>query len=95
MSHIYKGDVPQDRYSSRTRLPERSVPHRKHRVSQAQDVPQDALIRLVKEVRLAALRVDMRMRTEEWRERTNDIPPHEHLRLWIAEEPTHVSCKRV
>lgn len=46
---------------------------------------------LVKKIRFAAFAIQMCVRAEERRERTDPVPAHEHLRIGIAEETTDVS----
>jgi hypothetical protein len=46
---------------------------------------------LIEEIRFPALAIQVRMRAEEWREGTDPIPAHEHLRLGIAKEAANVS----
>ena len=84
----------QDRQARNARLAERRVPHGEHGVPQAKDVAHDALVRIVEEVRLAALRVDVRVCPHERREDRDSIPSHEHLRLGVAEEASEVGCAR-
>lgn len=80
----------QDGQPSHARLAERGVPDREHSVAETEHVAHDALVRLIEEVGLAALGVDVGVRAQEGREDPDCVPPHEHLGLRVAEEATNV-----
>ncbi len=66
------------------------VPHRQEGVAQAQYIAHGALVGFVKEIRFAALAIQMCVRSEERRECAHPVPAHEHLRLWVTKEATDV-----
>lgn len=82
---------PKNGRPSDSSFPEGSIPDRQHTVSEAQDIANHALVRLIKQERLPSFRVQMGMGPEKWRKSTNLIPPHQHLWLRIAKEPSNIS----
>lgn len=73
---MLKINLPQYRGTGDTRLAEGRVPYGKQLVAQSEDIAKHALVRLIKQIRLAALRVNMRMCPEEREERAQLVPPH-------------------
>lgn len=84
------GDSLHDRRSVLRRLVEGGVEGGHERRADADGIPHDALVRLVEEVGLPTLRVDVSVRTEERREGTDLVPPGHHLGRRVSEEAANI-----
>ena len=82
---------PRNWQTSGASLTERRVPDGKHGVPATQNVLHHRPVRFVKQVWFAPLGINVRVSTEERRERPNVIPPDQHLGLRVAEKSTNVS----
>lgn len=85
-----KDHIPEDRNAGDTRISECSIPHRKQRISEADDIADHALVRLTEQERFATLGIDVRVCTEEWSKGPDLIPSHEHFNIGVSKESTNV-----
>lgn len=79
--------------SSHRTLTESRVPCWEKSITETEDIAQHALVRLVGEVRLPALCVDMGVSTEEGVESTELVPSNEHFLIRVSEETTNISYR--
>jgi hypothetical protein len=86
--------VPDNRVPVGGRLAEGIVPHREHLVAQTKGVAEVAADRLVEEVGLAALGVNVRVGAEEGHECAGLVPADEDLVIRVAEETTDIRADK-
>jgi hypothetical protein len=84
---------PEDRHSSGSSLPESGIPDWQKRISQAQDVSHNTLVRLLEQEWLPSLGVNVGVASEEWGECANLIPPDQHIGFGVTKETANISCR--
>ena len=68
------------------------IPDGKHGVAQTNGVSHDTLVRVLIQVRLSSLGIDVRMGTEEGHECAGLVPSDQHFGAGVAKEASDIGC---